>query len=170
MARADPSVLGFLDGGFGAILLQATESATFSVMPMRIPIYQIDAFSDRVFAGNPAAVCPLDTWPDDDLLQAVATENSLSETAFLVSEGAGYRIRWFTPVAEGELCGHATMAAAYVVFEFLDPAADRVSFESRSDELAKSQNRDGKAKSSRSRRHMMFSSRFSGAIPRNESR
>lgn len=82
---------------------------------MEIPIYQVDAFTSRPFSGNPAAVCPLSHWPEDDVLQAIAAENNLSETAFLAPEGDGYRLRWFTPEVEVDLCGHATLAAAYVL-------------------------------------------------------
>ena len=81
-----------------------------------IPIYQIDAFASRIFAGNPAAVCPLEAWPEDDLLQAIAQENNLSETAFFVPDKDRYHIRWFTPVSEVDLCGHATLATAFVIF------------------------------------------------------
>lgn len=82
---------------------------------MKLPIYQVDAFSSRVFAGNPAAVCPLDKWLDDSVLQAIAAENNLAETAFYVSEGSHYGLRWFTPKVEVDLCGHATLASAYVI-------------------------------------------------------
>jgi PhzF family phenazine biosynthesis protein len=99
---------------------------------MKIPIYQIDAFSNRVFAGNPAAVCPLEEWLEDSLMQAVAQENNLSETAFFVPEKKGYRIRWFTPVAEVDLCGHATLAAAFVIFNYIGNSRDAVTFNSRS--------------------------------------
>lgn len=97
-------------------------------MPSEIPIYQVDAFTGELFSGNPAAVCPLRTWLDDAVMQAVAAENNLSETAFFVPEGAGYRLRWFTPKVEVSLCGHATLAAAYVVLNILTPALDRVVF------------------------------------------
>ena len=90
---------------------------------MELPLYQLDAFATRRFAGNPAAVCPLDSWIGDDLMQAIANENNLAETAFLVREGDGYRIRWFTPTHEVELCGHATLAAGYVVATRLQPSA-----------------------------------------------
>ena len=80
-----------------------------------IPLYQIDAFTSRPFAGNPAAVCPLQTWPDDALLQAIAAENNLAETAFYAPEGDGFRLRWFTPEVEVDLCGHATLASAFVL-------------------------------------------------------
>ena len=96
---------------------------------MQIPLYQIDAFTDRPFAGNPAAVCPLDSWLPADLMQAIAAENNLSETAFFVREGEGYRLRWFTPTTEVDLCGHATLASAYVVFRWLRPETGVVRFE-----------------------------------------
>jgi PhzF family phenazine biosynthesis protein len=96
---------------------------------MRIPLYHIDAFAERVFAGNPAAVCPLETWLPDDLMQSIAGENNLSETAFFVPEGDGYRVRWFTPTVEVDLCGHATLASAYVVFRWLAPARPSVTFQ-----------------------------------------
>lgn len=96
---------------------------------MRVPLYQIDAFADRPFTGNPAAVCPLDGWLPDAAMQAVAAENNLSETAFFVPEGEGYRLRWFTPTTEVDLCGHATLASAYVVFRWLAPQAGRVTFQ-----------------------------------------
>jgi PhzF family phenazine biosynthesis protein len=83
---------------------------------MRLPLYQVDAFSSRVFGGNPAAVCPLEGWLPDATMQAIAQENNLSETAFLVREPAGWRIRWFTPTQEVDLCGHATLASGWVVF------------------------------------------------------
>ncbi|MDP4271069.1 MAG: PhzF family phenazine biosynthesis protein [Bacteroidota bacterium] len=83
---------------------------------MKHRIYQIDAFTDRVFSGNPAAVCPLDEWLSDDLLQKIAMENNLAETAFYVRDGNEYHIRWFTPKTEVDLCGHATLAAAFVLF------------------------------------------------------
>jgi PhzF family phenazine biosynthesis protein len=99
---------------------------------MRIPIYQIDAFASKVFSGNPAAVCPLDGWVDDELMQAVAAENNLSETAFFVPLEQGYHIRWFTPAAEVDLCGHATLASAYTIFSYIDPSGTEVTFQSRS--------------------------------------
>ena len=95
---------------------------------MKIPIYQLDAFSDRPFAGNPAAVCPLESWLPEAAMQAIATENNLSETAFFVPEGGRYGLRWFTPVSEIDLCGHATLATAYVVFRFLKPGSRHVAF------------------------------------------
>ncbi len=99
---------------------------------MEIPIYQIDAFTSRVFAGNPAAVCPLKEWLDDSVLQNIAAENNLSETAFFVPIEVGYHIRWFTPLAEVDLCGHATLASAFVIFTQLDPSLTQVAFRSRS--------------------------------------
>src|SRR6266545_5109079 len=102
---------------------------------MRIPLYQVDAFAGRVFAGNPAAVCPLERWLDDATLQAIAAENNLSETAFFTRAGDGYDLRWFTPVQEIDLCGHATLASAFVVFHHLDPAAHAVTFRSKSGPL-----------------------------------
>jgi len=100
-----------------------------------LPLYQLDAFAGRRFAGNPAAVCPLDAWIGDDLMQAIANENNLAETAFLVREGDGYRIRWFTPTHEVELCGHATLAAGQVVANHLQPGAREIAFASKSGTL-----------------------------------
>lgn len=82
---------------------------------MRIPLYQVDAFTDRPLRGNPAAVCPLEAWPPDRLLQDIAAENNLSETAFVVREDRDWRLRWFTPTIEVDLCGHATLATAHVL-------------------------------------------------------
>ena len=101
----------------------------------RIKQYQVDAFTTRPFAGNPAAICPLASWPDDALLQAIAEENNLSETAFFVPSAKGFRLRWFTPVAEVDLCGHATLAAAHVLFDVLGYANPSITFETRSGEL-----------------------------------
>lgn len=98
---------------------------------MKIPIYQVDAFSETIFSGNPAAVCPLDNWPDDQLLQNIAAENNLSETAFLVRKDDSTEIRWFTPVAEVELCGHATLASAHVLFCHFNIPGDTIYFHSR---------------------------------------
>ena len=102
---------------------------------MKLTIYQIDAFAEKVFQGNPAAVVPLDEWLPDDVLLNIALENNLSETAFFVSEGDGYRIRWFTPVSEVDLCGHATIASAYVLFNILNYENPQIRFLSRSGEL-----------------------------------
>ena len=102
---------------------------------MRIPLYHVDAFSKTPFTGNPAAVCPLTGWLGDDVMQAIAAENNLSETAFFVPAGEDYDLRWFTPTVEVPLCGHATLAAAYVVLCFLRPAARQVTFGSKSGPL-----------------------------------
>lgn len=83
---------------------------------MDLRLYQIDAFTDRLFGGNPAAVCPLESWLPDETMQKIAAENNLSETAFFVRTGGGFHIRWFTPAVEVDLCGHATLAASYVIF------------------------------------------------------
>lgn len=102
---------------------------------MRCPIYQVDAFTAKVFAGNPAAVMPLDSFPADATLQALAAENNLAETAFLVREGSDYRLRWFTPTTEVPLCGHATLASAAVVMERLEPQRTQVVFHTASGAL-----------------------------------
>jgi PhzF family phenazine biosynthesis protein len=99
---------------------------------MKIPIYQADAFASGLFRGNPAAICPLDHWLPDELLQSIAAENNLSETAFVVKESDGYRIRWFTPAAEVDLCGHATLAAAHVFYSHLGFDRPQLNFQSRS--------------------------------------
>ncbi|EMP57048.1 phenazine biosynthesis protein, PhzF family [Marinobacter santoriniensis NKSG1] len=113
---------------------------------MKTPIYQIDAFTDRVFGGNPAAVMPLESWPADTTLQAIALENNLSETAFLVRLPSGadadFHIRWFTPAVEVPLCGHATLASAWVVFNRLGWERDQVTFLSRSGPLGVRKNGD----------------------------
>lgn len=95
---------------------------------MRIPLFHVDAFTDRAFRGNPAAVCFLDFWLDDVLLRKVATENNLPATAFLVPSGRGYELRWFSPTCELKLCGHATLAAAFVLFHFVSPQLKEVLF------------------------------------------
>lgn len=102
---------------------------------MDVPIYQVDAFASRVFAGNPAAVCPLDDWLADEVMQAIAAENNLSETAFFVRCGAEFDLRWFTPTEEVDLCGHATLGSAYVIATYLEPGRDEVRFHSRSGPL-----------------------------------
>lgn len=102
---------------------------------MNIDLYQVDAFASKPFEGNPAAVCPLEAWLDDALLQAIATENNLSETAFFVPTESGYHLRWFTPSVEVDLCGHATLAAAWVIFNALGDNADTLRFETRSGQL-----------------------------------
>jgi PhzF family phenazine biosynthesis protein len=102
---------------------------------MRTPIFQIDAFTTRRFAGNPAAVMPMDVYPADETLQAIAAENNLAETAFLRREAGDYRLRWFTPATEVPLCGHATLASAAVVMERLEPGRKTVVFHSASGPL-----------------------------------
>lgn len=105
-------------------------------MTSEIPIYQIDAFASRVFAGNPAAVCPLTEWLADDVLQGIAAENNLAETAFLIARDDGdYDLRWFTPAVEVDLCGHATLASAYVIDKELEPGRAHVRFHSMSGPL-----------------------------------
>lgn len=108
---------------------------------MKISVYQVDAFTTGPFSGNPAAVCPLDAWLDDATMQNIAMENNLSETAFIVAREGGYDLRWFTPAVEVDLCGHATLAAGYVVLNYLQPDLDSVSFETMSGTLIVS--RDG---------------------------
>ena len=102
---------------------------------MKLPIYQIDAFASEPFTGNPAAVVPLDEWLPEHTMQAIAEENNLSETAFFVADGADYRIRWFTPNKEVKLCGHATLATAYVLFNCLNLGSESITFKSLSGEL-----------------------------------
>lgn len=98
---------------------------------MKIPIYQVDAFTSEVFSGNPAAVCLLDRWLDDKILQAIAFENNLSETAFLVPNAQGFDLRWFTPVTEVSLCGHATLASAFVLFNCRNWPEECIRFQTR---------------------------------------
>jgi PhzF family phenazine biosynthesis protein len=102
---------------------------------MKLPIYQIDAFASEAFSGNPAAVVPLDEWLPGEQMQAIAQENNLSETAFFVAESGAYRIRWFTPLDEVDLCGHATLATAFVLFTELGWRGDMIRFLSRSGDL-----------------------------------
>jgi PhzF family phenazine biosynthesis protein len=103
---------------------------------MQIPIYQVDAFASELFRGNPAAVCPLIRWLNDATLQAIASENNLSETAYYVNENGRYRLRWFTPAVEVDLCGHATLAAAHVILDLRRETSEpRLTFNSRSGEL-----------------------------------
>ncbi|KIC91651.1 PhzF family phenazine biosynthesis protein [Flavihumibacter sp. ZG627] len=106
-------------------------------------IYQVDAFAEKVFTGNPAAVCPLDQWMSDDLLQKIAMENNLAETAYYVRDGDQYQIRWFTPTVEVDLCGHATLASAYVLFNHENFTGNTIRFYShRSGELTVTRNGD----------------------------
>lgn len=102
---------------------------------MILKLYQVDAFTSELFKGNPAAVVPLETWLPDPVLQAIALENNLSETAFFVPEGQGWHLRWFTPVSEVDLCGHATLASAYVLFDIIGIEQDKIRFDSLSGPL-----------------------------------
>ena len=102
---------------------------------MTTTFYQVDAFADRVFEGNPAAVVPLESWLPDEVMQSLAAENNLAETAFFVPEGEGFHLRWFTPTVEVDLCGHATLAASHVLYAHLGYEGARISFTTRSGEL-----------------------------------
>lgn len=96
----------------------------------KIKMYQVDAFTDKLFSGNPAAVCILDSWLSDDLMQSIANENNLAETAFVVPNGKNFEIRWFTPTVEVDLCGHATLASAFVIFNILNHQDESIQFHS----------------------------------------
>jgi PhzF family phenazine biosynthesis protein len=102
---------------------------------MTMPFFQVDAFSSRPFAGNPAAVMPLAEWLPDEMLQAIAAEHNLAETAFFVPQGRDFHLRWFTPMVEVPLCGHATLASAYIVLNELDRSRDNVVFHTQSGAL-----------------------------------
>jgi len=102
---------------------------------MKIPIYQIDAFTVQVFSGNPAAVCPLVEWLPEPTMQGIVAENNLSETAFFVKKGDNYELRWFTPTSEVDLCGHATLASAYLILTKLEPTKSAVRFQTKSGDL-----------------------------------
>jgi PhzF family phenazine biosynthesis protein len=104
-------------------------------LSVRIPYFQVDAFTKRVFGGNPAGVCPLEVWLPDDVLRDIAAENNLSETAFFVAADGVYDLRWFTPTVEVDLCGHATLAAAFVLFTELGFTGERVTFRTKVGEL-----------------------------------
>ncbi|MCA1924391.1 PhzF family phenazine biosynthesis protein [Buttiauxella noackiae] len=108
----------------------------------KLPFYQVDAFASQPFAGNPAGVCPLTYWLDDSVLQSIASENNLSETAFFVSTTDGYHLRWFTPAVEVDLCGHATLAAAWVLFNKLNYSENVIHFSTRSGILSVSKEAD----------------------------
>lgn len=108
---------------------------------MKLPIYQVDAFTSKLFSGNPAAIVPLAAWLPDEVLQNIAAENNLAETAYFVPQGDAYHLRWFTPTVEVDLCGHATVASAAVLYESLGYSAPRVDFDSKSGRL--SVTRDG---------------------------
>jgi PhzF family phenazine biosynthesis protein len=109
---------------------------------MKIQIFQVDAFTNETFKGNPAAVCPLDTWLPDELMQQIAAENNLSETAFFVKKGNFFEIRWFTPTVEVDLCGHATLASAHVLFNHLGYKSDIIFLQSKSGELRVKKSKD----------------------------
>ncbi len=102
---------------------------------MKLPIYQVDAFTSKVFGGNPAAVCPLSEWLPDEIMQKLALENNLSETAFFVSDSGEFQLRWFTPTTEVDLCGHATLATAHVLFNHLGYSKPRIVFNTKSGPL-----------------------------------
>ncbi|WP_060483548.1 PhzF family phenazine biosynthesis protein [Pseudomonas sp. NBRC 111119] len=110
---------------------------------MQLEIFQVDAFSAEPFGGNPAAVIPLEHWLPDQVLQRIAEENNLSETAYFVRNGEGFDLRWFTPAVEVDLCGHATLASAYVLFEQLGEPAQVLRFNTRSGELRVTRGDDG---------------------------
>ena len=103
---------------------------------MKLDLFQVDAFASRVFQGNPAAVCPLGAWLADEQMQAIAGENNLSETAFFVRYGESFSLRWFTPTCEVNLCGHATLASAFVILNMLEPSRPSVEFDTRSGRLS----------------------------------
>ena len=90
--------------------------------------YIVDAFTNRPFSGNPAAICVMESWPEEESMMKLAMENNLSETAFIVKESEGYHLRWFTPGTEVELCGHATLASSFVILNFYEPGSDVVRF------------------------------------------
>ena len=111
---------------------------------MKLPVYIVDAFTDKLFGGNSAAVCPLEHWLDDQLMQSLAVENNLSETVFFVKNGDQYDIRWFTPATEVKLCGHATLASAHILFTELGYTDDKIEFNSLSGLLKVVRTSDGK--------------------------
>ncbi|HEX2593715.1 MAG TPA: PhzF family phenazine biosynthesis protein [Rhizomicrobium sp.] len=112
---------------------------------MQFKLWQIDAFANKVLEGNPAAIVPLETWIDAGLMQRIANENNLAETAYFVKTGEGrYDLRWFTPEAEVDLCGHATLASAWLLFEKLEPELKTVAFSTRSGTLTVQRGRDGR--------------------------
>lgn len=110
---------------------------------MKLTIYQVDAFAENIFQGNPAAVVPLQHWIKDDLMQKIAMENNLSETAFFVKTNAGYHLRWFTPEYEIDLCGHATLATAYVIKNFVEPSIAEIHFTTEKAGILKASAKDG---------------------------
>jgi PhzF family phenazine biosynthesis protein len=132
---------------------------------LKIPMYQVDAFAGEVFAGNPAAICPLEAWLPDAQMQSIAAENNLAETAFFVRNGKGYKLRWFTPAVEVDLCGHATLASAFVVLNDLTPAERSVSFETKSGTLTVTRDGDLYSMDFPSRPPVACSDVYPGLIP-----
>ena len=116
-------------------MLKSSHVILWGIKMKELSLYQVDAFATSVFKGNPAAVCPLDYWLTDQQMQAIAEENNLSETAFIVPDGNQYQIRWFTPNTEVALCGHATLASAFVLFNQLNHQGSEIIFQSQSGEL-----------------------------------
>jgi len=110
---------------------------------MKLTIYQVDAFAEKVFQGNPAAVIPLEDWLEDDLMQKIAMENNLSETAYFVKTDNGYHLRWFTPTFEIDLCGHATLASAYIIKNFVEPHLAQINFATQKAGQLKAMAKDG---------------------------
>lgn len=110
---------------------------------MKLTQYQVDAFSDKIFHGNPAAIVPLEEWLDDSLLQRIAMENNLSETAYFVKNDTGFHLRWFTPEYEIDLCGHATLASAYVIKNFIEPHLSELVFSTEKAGILKASASDG---------------------------
>lgn len=110
---------------------------------MPLTLYQVDAFTSTVFGGNPAAICPLNEWLSDDTMQAIAAENNLAETAFFVKKGERYELRWFTPVTEVDLCGHATLGTAHILYTEMGSTATELLFDTRSGTLKVSRNQPG---------------------------
>ncbi|HMW33194.1 MAG TPA: PhzF family phenazine biosynthesis protein [bacterium] len=111
---------------------------------MKITMYQVDAFTRKVFSGNPAAVCPMQVWPEDEIMRGIAAENNLSETAFFIPQGDDFALRWFTPEVEIDLCGHATLATAHVLFEHLHFERSEIHFHTQSGKLTIRRLPDGK--------------------------
>src|SRR5262245_5264797 len=109
---------------------------------MKLPYYEVSAFTTNPFGGNPAGVCPLEKWLPDETLQRIATNNNLAETAYFVPRGDDYELRWFTPAVEMDLCGHATLASAFILFTELGRAGNAVRFHSRSGVLSVAKDRD----------------------------
>src|SRR5690242_11691226 len=110
---------------------------------MKLTIYQVDAFAEKIFQGNPAAIVPLEDWIEDDLMQKIAMENNLAETAYFVKTDNGYHIRWFTPGKEIDLCGHATLASAYIIKNFIEPHLAEINFTTQVAGTLKALTKDG---------------------------